>query len=202
MLASCLVGVTIHPVGCICCNDAASAPVGVRDWSAVLRSMDLAGAAHLVLAEGAVLLHPEPAVFEGMLTGWRQQQESRLLGVSTIEVRDQTMRRFRVFTGEYPWRWGPEDVEGWTVSLRSAGRSRSTIRSYQNSLSMFMGFICDPRYRWVSECEDRFGEHPVQICHEWNTADHVADYEGGPGRRPFTRSELQAFFDQDRKSVV
>jgi hypothetical protein len=60
---------------------------------------------------------------------------------------------------------------------------------------MFMGFICDPRYRWVSECEDRFGEHPVQICHEWNTADHVADYEGGPGRRPFTRGELQAFFD-------
>jgi integrase/recombinase XerC len=60
---------------------------------------------------------------------------------------------------------------------------------------MFMGFICDPRYRWVSECEDRFGEHPVQNCHEWNTADHVADYEGRPGRRPFTRGELQAFFD-------
>ena len=111
-----------------------------------MRQVDLAGAAHLVLAEGAALLHPEPAVFEAMLTGWRQQQESRLLGVSTIEVRDQTMRRFRVFTGEYPWRWGPEDVEGWTVSLRSAGRSRSTIRSYQNSLAMFMGFICDPRY--------------------------------------------------------
>lgn len=168
----------------------------------MLRSMDLAGAAHLVLAEGAALLHPEPAVFEGMLTGWRQQQESRLLGVSTIEVRDQTMRRFRMFTGEYPWRWDPEDVEGWTVSLRSAGRSRSTIRSYQNSLSMFMGFICDPRYRWVSECEDRFGEHPVQICHEWNTADHVADYEGGPGRRPFTRGELQALFDHIDDAVT
>ena len=155
-----------------------------------MRPVNLAGAAHLVLAEGAVLLHPEPAVFEGMLTGWRQQQESRLLGASTIDIRDHTLRRFREFTGEYPWRWRPEDVEAWTVSLRSAGRSRSTIRSYQNSLAMFMGFICDPRYRWAAECEDRFGEHPVQICHEWNTADHVADYEGGPGRRPFTRAEL------------
>ena len=43
--------------------------------------------------------------------------------------------------------------------------------------------------------EARFGTHPVQICHEWNTAVHVADYEGRPGRRPFTRAELQAFFD-------
>jgi hypothetical protein len=34
----------------------------------------------------------------------------------------------------------------------------------------------------------------VQVCHEWNTAVHVADYQGRPGRRPFTRTELQAFF--------
>jgi hypothetical protein len=44
-------------------------------------------------------------------------------------------------------------------------------------------------------CEEHFGEHPSQICHEWNTADHVADYEGDPARCPFTREELQAFFD-------
>ena len=67
--------------GCICCNDVASVPVGIREAEFVVRSLDLAGAAHLVLADGVVLLHPEPAVFEAMLTGWRQQQESRLLGV-------------------------------------------------------------------------------------------------------------------------
>ncbi|MDB4872870.1 MAG: integrase [Gemmatimonadales bacterium] len=39
------------------------------------------------------------------------------------------------------------------------------------------------------------GARPVQVCHEWNTAVHVADYEGRPERRPLTRVELQAFFD-------
>jgi site-specific recombinase XerD len=67
---------------------------------------------------------------------------------------------------------------------------------------MFMGYVCDARYGWVAECEGRFGDHPTQICHEWNTADHVADYEGGPGRRPFTRVELQAFFDHADGVVV
>ena len=34
----------------------------------------------------------------------------------------------------------------------------------------------------------------MQVCHEGNTAVHVADYEGRPERRPLTRAELQAFF--------
>lgn len=160
-----------------------------------MEQSELAGAARLVLVDGVELLRPEPAVFEAMLAGWRRQQESRLLATTTVESRDKTIRRFRGFCEEFPWRWQPGDVEDWTVSLRSTGRSRSTIRAYQNALAMFMDYLCDARYGWVLECEDRFGEHPVQICHEWNTADHVADYEGSPGRRPFTRGELQAFFD-------
>ena len=167
-----------------------------------MRRSDVAGAARLVLVDGATLLHPEPAMFEAMLTGWRTQQESRLLAEPTIEMRDKTIRRFQSFAGEYPWRWRPDDVEGWTVSLRSAGRSRTTIRAYQNALAMFCDYVCDARYGWVAECEERFGEHPVQICHEWNTADHVADYEGAPGRRPFTRAELQAFFDHADDAVA
>jgi hypothetical protein len=35
----------------------------------------------------------------------------------------------------------------------------------------------------------------VQVVGEWNTAVHVAESEGRPGRRPLTRAELQAFFD-------
>jgi len=44
----------------------------------------------------------------------------------------------------------------------------------------------------------------VQVCHEWNTARHVADYEGRPARRPLTRAELQLFFDaaDDRVETV
>jgi site-specific recombinase XerD len=42
---------------------------------------------------------------------------------------------------------------------------------------------------------ERVGEIPSQICHEWNTATHVDEYEGRPERRPLTRAELQALFD-------
>src|SRR4051794_5295889 len=100
----------------------------------------MAGAAHLVIAEGTVLLHPAPSVFEAMLAGWRLQQESRMLASPTVDMRDKTLRRFQSFTGEFPWKWGPGDVEAWTVSLRSSGRSRSTLRAYQNALAMFMGY--------------------------------------------------------------
>ncbi len=37
--------------------------------------------------------------------------------------------------------------------------------------------------------------YPVAIVHEWNTIPHLNDYEGGPEARPFTREELQRFFD-------
>jgi hypothetical protein len=119
------------------------------------------------------------------LAGWRLQQESRLLAAPTVDSREKTLRRFQAFTGEYPWRWGPADIEEWSVSLRSSGRSRTTIRAYQNAVAMFCDFACDGRYGWALVCEEHFGEHPSQICHDWNTADHVADYEGDPARRPF-----------------
>jgi site-specific recombinase XerD len=37
--------------------------------------------------------------------------------------------------------------------------------------------------------------HPVAIFHEWNTVAHLNDYEGSPEARPFSREEVQAFFD-------
>ena len=58
-----------------------------------------------------------------------------------------------------------------------------------------MDFICDPRYGWLSECQERFGRVPAQILHEWNSATHVAEFEGQPGRRPLTYDEVQALFD-------
>jgi hypothetical protein len=35
----------------------------------------------------------------------------------------------------------------------------------------------------------------VAICHERDTIAHLNDYEGAPEARPFTKEELQAFFD-------
>jgi len=159
------------------------------------RQVDLAGAAHLVLAPGVAHLDPQAAVFAAMLEGWARQQRSRLLGEGTVGKRVRLVRRFAEFTNDYPWSWQPVDVEEFTGSVRGMGRAHSTLRAYQQSLKLFCDFACDPRYGWADVCQQRFGAHPVQVCHEGNTGAHVADFEGGPGRRPFTREELQAFFD-------
>jgi hypothetical protein len=73
----------------------------------------------------------------------------------------------------------------------------STIRGYQTELRLFNEYLCDARYGWVVECQKQFGPsvHPVPICHEWNTIAHLSDYGGRPEARPFTRTEVQRFFD-------
>ena len=56
--------------------------------------VDLAGAAHLQLVSGVVQLHPEDAMVEAMLGGWRAQQLARGLRESTIAPRERLVRRF------------------------------------------------------------------------------------------------------------
>lgn len=151
----------------------------------------------MMLAPGIVHLNEQAAVFEAMLTGWERQQGSRLLSASTITPRTALLRRFTEFAGSFPWQWGPGDVEDFTLSLMS-GQSRlapSTIRGYHLTLRMFCDYLLDGRYGWVTECEQRFGAIPQQICHDFNTVAHLNDYEGLPGRRPFTYDELQHLFD-------
>ena len=152
----------------------------------------VAGSAALTLVTGATPLRVEPALFEAMLTGWRTQQQSRRLSGSIIGQRDRTVRRFAEFTGGWPWSWSPGQVEAW---IASGGWAHSTVRSYQGAVAVFLEYVCDNRYGWVAECEQRVGARPVQVCHEWNTARHVSEYEGRPARRPLTRAELQSFFD-------
>jgi integrase/recombinase XerC len=131
-----------------------------------------------------------------MLDGWALQQQSRYLASSTITGRRQLVGRFARWTNEYPWRWRPQDMEEWTsTAISERHLAHSTVRQVQVTLSLFMDYVCDSRYGWVSECESRFGTHPSQICHEWNTVAHLTDYEGRPGNRPLTRAELQALFD-------
>ena len=90
---------------------------------------------------------------------------------------------------------GVDAGAGGGLDRGSGGWAHSTIRRYQGAVAVFLEYVCDARYGWVAECEQRVGARPVQVCHEWNTAAHVADYEGRPERRPLTRVELQAFFD-------
>ena len=167
------------------------------------RRVDIDGAAHLILRSNVAPLHPEEALFDAMLEGWSVQQRSRCLAQGTINDRLRLARRFAEFTNEFPWQWAPRDVEDWTVSLISGARpmSHSTVRTYQQGLALFLDYLCDARYGWQIECESRFGTYPVQVCHEWNTRQHLADYEGRPGNRPFTRAELQTFFDYADEQV-
>jgi hypothetical protein len=72
---------------------------------------------------------------------------------------------------------------------------RSTLRNYQQAIGSFCAYLIDPAYQWSTECEQRFGTHPVQVVHDWNTAVHVADAEADASKRAFTRNELIALFD-------
>jgi len=152
----------------------------------------VAGSAALTVVTGCTPVRPEPALFDAMLDGWRSQQLARRLGESIIGARERTVRRFAEFSGGWPWSWTAGQLESW---IATGGWAHSTVRSYQGAVAVFLEYVCDNRYGWGVECEQRVGARPAQICHEWNTARHVCEYEGRPARRPLTRAELQAFFD-------
>ena len=156
----------------------------------------IAGAASLVLVSGAEMLRPDAQTFTAMLEGWRRQQLSRNLTVATIDAGASLVSRFQVHSGEFPWRWTPAHLEEWITDLRSVRHvALSTVRSYQTHIRVFLRYVCDPVYGWARECEARFGTFPVQICHDWNTAVHRAEFEGRPQRRALSRVELQQLFD-------
>jgi site-specific recombinase XerD len=161
------------------------------------------GAAGLHLADGVPLLRPEEQVFEAMLDGWRNQQLARNLALSTIEKRAGRLQAFFAHSGAYPWEWLPRHADEWFGDLRSVRRvAHSTMRSYQDALRSFCAYVSDPVYDWPAECEQRFGTHPVQIVHEWNSAVHVQDNENRPEKRAFTLDELQGFFDYADEQVT
>ncbi|MFC8669578.1 tyrosine-type recombinase/integrase [Streptomyces sp. NPDC057199] len=155
------------------------------------------GSARLQLVAGVSLLHPEDAVFDAMLDGWyRQQRGGRRLEHKTVVGRQARVRDFVIFSGEYPWNWNAGHMDDWSSHLiAELRRQPSTVRSYQSTIRLFCDFLINPHYRWAEECELRFGTHPVQVCHEWNTLAHLVDYEGDERRRPLSRQELQTFFD-------
>lgn len=150
------------------------------------------GALALVTADGAVPASPGSALLEEMLAGWRNQQLARRLTVRLVGERERLVRQLTAFTGCLPWQWTSAQAEEW---LASGGWAHSTVRSYQGALALFLDYVCDPRYGWVSECEQRAGAVPVQVFHERNSPVHASEHEGRPERRPLTRDELQAFFD-------
>lgn len=62
-------------------------------------------------------------------------------------------------------------------------------------MAAFLRFAADPRYRWPTVCEERFGAFPVEVVHDLNVVRHTTDYEGVPeGNRPLTTEERKRFF--------
>jgi integrase/recombinase XerC len=153
------------------------------------------GSAALTLVAGVRHLDPKRALFDAMLAGWARQQQARMLADTSIGANVAAVRRFGEFTNEYPWAWTLGDVEEYWSQLRSRGFALATLRAYQVRLRTFCDFVIDPAYGWAEECWRQFGTHPIQVCTEANTAQHVSEYEGDPRRRPLTREELQALFD-------
>lgn len=164
----------------------------------------LPGSAQLTLVGGVVHLNEPEAVWQAMRDGWSRQQRSRGVGATTVEANNRMVGRFCDFVGSYPWQWSAVDVEDFTVQLMT-GSSRlapGSIRRYHGTIRAFCGMLADPRYGWALECETRFGEAPNQICHEGNTLAHLAEYEGKPGRRPFTVDEVQRLLNAADEEVA
>ena len=81
------------------------------------------------------------------------------------------MKAFAGHVNAFPWQWTSQMVDEWLGDLRSVRHlKRSTLRGYQEALHSFCHYGTDPAYVWAAECEHRFGTHPVQVVHEWNTA--------------------------------
>ena len=98
----------------------------------------------LVTADGDAPFSPGPALFGEMLEGWRRQQQARRLTGPFTEGRIRLVRRFREFTGAWPWQWTPAQVEEW---IADGGWAHSTVRSYEGALAAFLDYACDPAVR-------------------------------------------------------
>ncbi|WP_312167554.1 tyrosine-type recombinase/integrase [Microbacterium sp.] len=142
------------------------------------------------------LFDEENTVWRAMLDGWAAQQVSRNLAASTIRQRREVANRFQRFSENYPWAWTVQQVDNFFLELRTIKNSaHTTVLGYQNALRGFIDYLTDDAYGWVEECINRFGQHPAQVFHEWNTARHVQSGMASPSKRAYTREELEDLFD-------
>ena len=161
--------------------------------------MQVDGVGRVSLVQSLPVLRPDEQVLQMMLDGWRNQQLSRNLQFATIEQRLRCVQRFIDHVNEDPWHWTPAMVEEFSADLRAVRHvAHSTLRGYHGALRAFTSYSSNPDYGWDRVCERYFGTHPAQVFFEWNTAAHVQAYDGRPAKRPYTREELDALFEQRR----
>lgn len=151
----------------------------------------------LLTAEGVALFRADERVFEAMLDGWRTQMLARGLTTATIKTGCGVVERFQRYAGTFPWQWQPCDIEDYQANRRSGERpiSLTTLRADSNAVAAFCGYLTNSAYGWGPFCERTFGDVPAQICFDWNRPRHSAEDAVPPGRRAFTKAELQRLFD-------
>lgn len=156
------------------------------------------GSASLSLLPGVVFLNEAEAVFNAMIEGWHMRQRGgRNLKESSVRSTVSQISQFQAFTNDWPWNWNAADFDEWMTHLVVVKQlAPSTIRIYQCAVREFCSYLCSEHYGWVEECLTRFGTHPAQVCHEWNSVAHLQEYEGRPGRRPMSRDEIQLLLDR------
>ena len=112
------------------------------------------GTLALVAADGAAPVSPGAVLVEEMLEGWRRQQQARRLTARWSGSGSGWCASSPRSPGAWPWQWTAAQVEAWVAS---GGWAHSTVRSYEGALALFLEYVCDPRYGWVAECEQRAG---------------------------------------------
>ncbi|BDZ50499.1 hypothetical protein GCM10025867_48370 (plasmid) [Frondihabitans sucicola] len=151
----------------------------------------------VLLDPSIALFRAEDRVFEAMVDGWTSEMLARGNQVSTIKDRVSLLRRFQSFTNDYPWMWGPGDINEFAAERLSGERpiKPTTLRTDSNTIAMFCSYVSNPAYGWVAFCERTFDSIPSQIVFEWNSPHHSADDAVPTGKRAFTKPELQLIFD-------
>ena len=135
----------------------------------------------------------EERLLEAILDGWQRSRLARGHRVASIAASLASVRRLCAFTGKPPWRWGPADMDDFSVHLRESDLAYATIRGHQLPIHGFLEYATDPAYPWLEECRIRTGFVLRQICTPENTIAHAY---GAPSaeRRALDPGELHAFF--------
>jgi hypothetical protein len=107
----------------------------------------------------------------------------------------QMLRGFVVWADAWPWEWTAQDVDEWSTDMRDRGLALSTLRSRQGVVRRFCEYAVNPQYPWLGRCQEEFGQIAEQVCHEWNTARHIEEYDHRPERREISRDELRTLFN-------
>ena len=140
---------------------------------------------------------------EAMLRGWRAQQAARGLREDTADDRERLVRRFLAFTNEYPWQWGPGQVDEWTLSLTSrAAPGAVDDPRLPDRLRLFSEYLTDARYGWALACEEAVRRRSrCRSATSGTRSPTSTTTRASPEARPFTREELQRFLDYADEQV-